>query len=229
MSFSAAAWAIRQEIQNSTQKLILIILADCYNDETQRCYPSYQYIAKLAGCSQCTVHRAIKELEDNGIIEVTKRDGKSSYYHLIQTPCNLQPLAPVQGHPLHGCNDTPCTSAIRTYKEPIKEPITLSGDKPQKKTKQKRRTQIPPDFKLTDDLYNKAAQYWHTHGHQGDIVDCFASFIDHHRAKGSVMADWGAAWGTWYRNAVKFAKNEAQGESGGFIAKHSDNSWADSL
>ena len=33
-----------------------------------------------------------------------------------------------------------------------------------------------------------------------------AKFLDHHRAKGSTFADWTAAWRTWQRNAVEFAK-----------------------
>lgn len=31
-------------------------------------------------------------------------------------------------------------------------------------------------------------------------------FRDHHRAKGSRFADWQAAWGTWVRNSVMFAR-----------------------
>jgi hypothetical protein len=32
------------------------------------------------------------------------------------------------------------------------------------------------------------------------------NFRDHHRAKGSAMKDWTAAWRTWMRNAVKFGR-----------------------
>lgn len=34
----------------------------------------------------------------------------------------------------------------------------------------------------------------------------FAKFLDFHRAKGSLMADWGAAWRNWRRNAATFAR-----------------------
>jgi hypothetical protein len=33
-----------------------------------------------------------------------------------------------------------------------------------------------------------------------------ARMLDHHRAKGSLFADWGAAWRTWSRNAPGFAR-----------------------
>lgn len=32
-----------------------------------------------------------------------------------------------------------------------------------------------------------------------------AHWLEHHRAKGSRMLDWRACWGTWQRNAAKFA------------------------
>ena len=35
-------------------------------------------------------------------------------------------------------------------------------------------------------------------------------FMDHHRAKGSVMADWQAAWRAWVGNAVKFAPTQSR-------------------
>jgi hypothetical protein len=37
-------------------------------------------------------------------------------------------------------------------------------------------------------------------------------FVNHHLAKGTLMADWNAAWRTWCRNAVDFA---AKGNGGG--------------
>jgi hypothetical protein len=38
----------------------------------------------------------------------------------------------------------------------------------------------------------------------------FAQFKDHHRAKGSLMYDWEAAWKTWCRNAIKYAASRQQ-------------------
>lgn len=36
------------------------------------------------------------------------------------------------------------------------------------------------------------------------------AFIDHHRAKGSVFADWDAAFGTWIRNEAKFRADRGE-------------------
>jgi len=36
------------------------------------------------------------------------------------------------------------------------------------------------------------------------ISEMASSFLNHHRAKGSLMADWHAAWRTWCSNEIKF-------------------------
>lgn len=38
-----------------------------------------------------------------------------------------------------------------------------------------------------------------------NLLEEFAAFVDHHRAKGSTFSDWQAAIRTWIRNAHKFA------------------------
>lgn len=78
-------------------------------------------------------------------------------------------------------------------------PDSLIGqDKPAKQAK--RRSQIPDDFYPNDDnlfSFNK------TRLNLGQEI---GKFMDYHKAKGSVMADWQAAWRTWVANGVKFAK-----------------------
>jgi hypothetical protein len=65
---------------------------------------------------------------------------------------------------------------------------------------QKRRTGIPDSEKLTE-----WAETWNLSAAQRENAQEFAKFVDHHRAKGSVMADWSAAWRTWERNAKRFS------------------------
>lgn len=49
-----------------------------------------------------------------------------------------------------------------------------------------------------------------------------AKFVDYHLARGSVMADWAAAWRTWSRNSVEFAQRApARGRSLGGIQPQS--------
>ena len=80
MSFEAAAWAIKAETGNSTQKLVLIIIADC--------------IAKHCMCSPASVRRAIKELVSQGLLNVEEKKGRSNIYRVNEHP--LQNDTPIQ-------------------------------------------------------------------------------------------------------------------------------------
>jgi hypothetical protein len=44
-------------------------------------------------------------------------------------------------------------------------------------------------------------------------------FIDHHEAKGSVMASWQAAWRTWVGKAIEYGHGKPAANTGG------DTSW----
>jgi phage replication O-like protein O len=105
---------------------------------------------------------------------------------------------------------------VFTYKEKSKDnfkekgmgaldaPPSLGSDN-KKENPLKKRRQLPPDFSLTDDL----KVYAEGQGINGNRVESvFAHFCDHHRAKGSVMLDWTAAWRTWVRNEMRFNRGK---------------------
>jgi DNA-binding transcriptional regulator GbsR (MarR family) len=55
----------------------------CYADfNTGKCFPSIQTICTLSGLTKPTVIDALKELEDWGLVEVTRRHGSHSIYQL---------------------------------------------------------------------------------------------------------------------------------------------------
>jgi len=94
MSFEAAAWAIKAETGNSTQKLVLIIIADCISGETGIGWPSVDYIAKHCMCSPASVRRAIKNLVAQGLLNVEEQKGRSNIYRVNEYP--LQIDTPIQ-------------------------------------------------------------------------------------------------------------------------------------
>lgn len=51
-------------------------------DPRGQCNPSESTIAKLAGCTERTVKRAIRDLEDWGIVRVVRSSGIANTYHL---------------------------------------------------------------------------------------------------------------------------------------------------
>lgn len=75
MSFQAMAWAVKQRAGSSSSKLVLLSLANFANDNFE-CFPSIARIADDCEMSERTVLRAIKSLEDAGLV-AHKKQGKN--------------------------------------------------------------------------------------------------------------------------------------------------------
>ena len=73
---------------------------------------------------------------------------------------------------------------------------------PEKKTA-KRKTPAPDHLPVTDAM----TAFAKSKGYTGDLAELTATFLDHHRAKGSLFIDWTAAWRTWLRNEIRFSAN----------------------
>jgi len=111
MSWSALKWASEVKVGNSTDKLILIILAN-FTDAENTCYPSHKKIAELCECSTDTVIRSLKRLKELNFIEVEKRfqltqnnnhrQTSNIYKLLIETQSQIATPPPMQ-------NATPIT------------------------------------------------------------------------------------------------------------------------
>ncbi|WLD56905.1 phage replisome organizer N-terminal domain-containing protein [Salinispirillum sp. LH 10-3-1] len=101
------------------------------------------------------------------------------------------------------------------------EILPLTGTKPDKPKKpSSRKTRLPEDFALTVERRTRALSYWQGHGRPDLKPETeFHKFTNHHRANGKTMANWDAAWTTWYTNAVEFTKPN-YGSAGGFHAAH---------
>jgi DNA-binding transcriptional regulator YhcF (GntR family) len=113
MSWSALKWASEVKVGNSTDKLILIILAN-FTDAEDTCYPSHRKIAELCECSTDTVIRSLKRLKELNFINVEKRfqltqnnnhRQTSNIYKLridthsqIATPSPMQIATPITYH-----------------------------------------------------------------------------------------------------------------------------------
>ena len=109
MSWSALKWASETKVGNSTDKLVLIILAN-FTDAEDTCYPSHRKIAELAECSTDTVIRSLKRLSDNKFINIEKRfqltnknnQRQTSNIYKLNTPLHIATPLPMQ-------NATPIT------------------------------------------------------------------------------------------------------------------------
>lgn len=86
--------AVKSLPTSPTQKLLLLVLADCHNDKTGQCNPSYRYIMEITGLSNKAVANNLKELRNCGSVTFDSRNGANTHYNL--TPeryiCNAKPV-----------------------------------------------------------------------------------------------------------------------------------------
>lgn len=85
--------------------------------------------------------------------------------------------------------------------EPAKSAEVEAPPKPPPKPKTKRATSIEGDWFPEVPGQEYAVDQGMPHG---DIPDEAEKFVDYHRARGSLMKDWNAAWRTWCRNWASF-------------------------
>lgn len=82
MSIEAVTWAFRQKLDDPTAKLVLLGIADKYNEDRGYAWPSMERLADMADCTQRTVSRKISMLEELGVIKTIRHPTKTNQYFL---------------------------------------------------------------------------------------------------------------------------------------------------
>jgi Helix-turn-helix domain len=214
MSWKASAYA--KEVSTApngkritrSEKLLLLILADYYNDARGCAWPSIKSLASEAMLSPRRVKELLLSLETKRLIkrETTTRDDGGQDVNLYAFPALTPPVK--LSHP-PGAN--PRTPPVRNggdspYIEQPKEPPLGRAA---------RATTVPSSFTVTPQMRDWAKE----HVPRLDLKTETENFLDHHRAKGTTFKDWTAAWRTWMRNALKFnisgARTQAELNRGG--------------
>lgn len=148
MSFTAIRWALSQEsLEDSKEVLLLVVLADYYNDATGQCNPSRETLMKSARIGNSnTLTAKLTSLQKRGLITVCSKNGKSNLYQLNITHFNSEVPSKVKQVPtselkhLQKCttfrSEVGGTSELKVLptselkhepiNEPIKEPINTS-------------------------------------------------------------------------------------------------------
>lgn len=87
MSVGAIDFAIKADGLSASDKLVLILIANCVNDSEGYAYPSQRYLSERTGLTRETVNRVVARLEQAGFLIVTHqyRDngGKRSSKYVI--------------------------------------------------------------------------------------------------------------------------------------------------
>lgn len=130
MSFEAMAWAVEQKLQ-STQKLVLLMLANRINSDTGKCVPSIKRLADDCGLSESCVQRTLKKLESLELIKAHKRHKDNTQlpnqYEITPKPISTPGLPELPP----GCTSaTPRVAQERTESGRITRNITNTPCKP---------------------------------------------------------------------------------------------------
>lgn len=201
-----------------TERLVLISLAE-WADDDGVCWYSQDRIAERVEVSRRQVIRLIDKLEARGIIVRVERLQRSVRY---QIRCDA-----TMSHVTSASYDTAMSHGDVTSEAPDvtqqrhircdtamshKPPVTTkrTTKEPPERTRAKKATAVPDDFEVTFEMESWAVR----EGVAATAIEPeTAKFKDYHRAKGSTMKDWAAAWRNWMRNSLTFNKPASNGRA----------------
>lgn len=214
----------------SSQKIVLLALADCASDDGD-CWPSVATLARKSSKSERTVQGMLADLEAAGHITRRQVVGKGCRYR-IHPRSSLAPAesAPPQNlrQPPQNLRHTPAETAPKpslNHQEPS-ETKTDAGEpaddgKPDGggNAKPKVSAAKPPK---TERVAHDMPEGWTPQPFgkgtksrevvDGWSTDEFASNFEHfaanHRSKGNKFKDWQDAWSTWVLNSRKYGKSQ---------------------
>ena len=83
MSAKLVGWALEQEGLEPQEKLLLVILADHFNDKEGAAWAGQARIAKMMGVSDRQVRRLQVSLVSKGLLNVELRTGQSNLYRMV--------------------------------------------------------------------------------------------------------------------------------------------------
>jgi DNA-binding transcriptional regulator LsrR (DeoR family) len=83
LSAKLVGWALEQEGLEPQEKLLLVILADHFNDKEGAAWAGQARIAKMMGVSDRQVRRLQVSLVSKGLLNVELRTGQSNLYRMV--------------------------------------------------------------------------------------------------------------------------------------------------
>ena len=132
MSFTAMAWASKQKTKSSSQKLVLLMLAN-YADDQDKCWPSKQTLADMCCMSKSGICKTITQLESAGFLVIVKREGTSSIIRLHTGVHQVDRGCPPSGQGVStqwtgGVHPVDTNLSMNQSEEPITETISSDAD-----------------------------------------------------------------------------------------------------
>lgn len=153
----------------------------------------------LAAHKQCSTSRRGRLIQVKSSKWAKWQEGFASQKEAQRKSRSRAPKAPDDAPPIQSSYPADTPPELETELETETETENSLADKPPK-----RATAAPDTFPLDDDLRAWAAEHVPTVSDEMRLFRETAKFLDHHRAKGSTMKDWRAAWRNWMLRAVEY-------------------------
>ena len=205
-SFSIFNWRILifKSGLPANAKYIGCYLSTWMNEWGDNCYPSIARISHETGLSKPTVIKYVHVLQAEGWLEAQKKgfDGQA-WAHNQYYPNIPEKAVKEVNHQQEGGKPA-LPRRLNSEQKAVKEVNTKSTDNSTVKSTNnitKKKTPIPDDFTLTQEMVNYATSKGMTN--YNDIVEFTDGFVDSCKAHGYKYVDFRAAWQTWLRKRVK--------------------------
>ena len=172
--------------------------------------PSAKTLAKHFGAGERRMREAVLWLEEHGWITVDRVNGVASRYFVVPPPTAAPAAGVESGLPRQDMPPTAAPAAdpprhvVPTEQEPENQnqELGVSADG--------RRHRLPDRFRVSEDMAAWANKMHPT----VNLRSTTESFVDYHRARGTVMLNWQMAWRSWVRNEVEFKKRRGASSNG---------------
>lgn len=219
--FSPLPHAVIRETRVSRDARLLYAVLQMYWWQGGECWASHATLAADMGCKERMLRYYLRELIAAGLItERLRGQGQAKAYAPAQaaTDCQLERQEIAGSEPkrqgIAGQAATDCQFKRQgiadrrrsTEEESPKEEDTgvmgaASAPQAEPGKPKRRASRLDGDAAFTPQHLEAAVAI----GLSSVAAEAeWAQFADYHRAKGSTMSDWLAAWRTWCRNSLKF-------------------------
>lgn len=173
----------------STQKLVLLALADWCNDDGI-CWPSIAKLSAKTSLSERGLRKVLRNLEELGVLDTEEKPGRGNLYQIKLDP---------------GTTFLPPRNEVPPTPEPRSSNTFIETLKTQPPIRQRRTAhRLPEDWCVSDEDIQWALDRFPTLNRE-KVDNETDRFRDYWTAEGKTKADWAATWRNWIRRSVEFA------------------------
>lgn len=165
---------------------------------------STRFLAKRWRWTDSAVRRFLDTLKNDAMI-----DAEATHETTRITICNYnehQFARRTEEQEIDAPTDALATHSRRKEEEGKEREEIKKEEKRERRPRAKARTSLPKDWAVSE----QGRAYSRKSGFDEAAIEAMGrKFSNHHTSRGSLMADWEAAWRTWSDNEIKFNANRS--------------------